>query len=89
MATHPQPGVTDTVTRFVREELLFRRPEVELDPDTDLVDTGVVDSVGLFRLVAFLEDTYLIAIPPEAIVPENLGSIDAIGRYVGERLERG
>lgn len=85
---HDPADVEQTVTRFVEEQLLLRRPGLELNSDSDLIDSGIVDSVGLFRLVAHLEDTYGFAIPPDSITPENLGSIDAICRFVCERQAR-
>jgi acyl carrier protein len=89
MPTDPPAQIAETITRFVHEELLFRRPGVEVQADTDLIDRGVVDSVGLFRVLGFLEDTFGLSIPPDAIVPENLGSIDAMTAYVVALQERG
>jgi acyl carrier protein len=89
MATDQHTHIIETVTRYVHEELLVRRPGLEVDADTDLIANGVVDSMGLLRLVAFLEDTFDFTIPPSEILPGNLGSIDAIGRYVTDRLKQG
>jgi acyl carrier protein len=88
MSTGQADEISEDVARFIREELLIRRPGPEPDRDTDLIDTGVVDSVGLFRLVAHLEGSYDLVIPPEDIVPGNLGSIDRISNYVAAHRER-
>jgi acyl carrier protein len=89
METDQHTRVAETITRFVEEELLFRRPGVEVDADTNLVERGIVDSVGLFRVVGFLEESFELSIPPDAIVPENLGSIAAMTGYVLDHMEQG
>jgi acyl carrier protein len=54
--------------------------------DTGLLVTGLVDSVGLVRLAAFLETELGIAIPDRDVTLEHFGSLAAIEAYVGRRL---
>jgi len=53
-----------------------------------LIQNGVVDSLGIFKLVAFLEETFSIRIPDEEIVFENLESVDRIEKFVNAKLRR-
>ena len=85
MDTGTPTDVLATIDRFVREELLVRRPGTALTADTNLIEAGIVDSVGVFRVVGYLEDTFGFAVPPEALRPQNFGSIRAIADYVGHR----
>ncbi|HUG85829.1 MAG TPA: acyl carrier protein [Euzebya sp.] len=82
-----EADIEQTVVRFVTEEFGSRRPGVDIGPEDDLIEQGIMDSVGVFRLVAFLEDTFDLAVPPAAIVPQNLGSIGAIQRYVARTIQ--
>jgi acyl carrier protein len=80
-------AVTRALEAFVCSELVFDQSGVS--PDADLFGTGLVDSVGLQRLVAHLEDTYGIRVADEDLVPENFGTLDALGRFVARRVAEG
>ena len=54
-----------------------------------LLETGVIDSVGVLELIQFVESTYEIEIPDAEVLPENLDSIDAITRYVSSKRDAG
>jgi D-alanine--poly(phosphoribitol) ligase subunit 2 len=44
---------------------------VEIAPDTELIEQGVLDSLEVLRLVSFLEERFGIVVPVEEFVPEN------------------
>lgn len=73
--------VRDEITEFVRVELAGD-PAMELAPDVELLITGVVDSMGAVRLVAFVEDTWGVRVPPQDVTIENFGTIGDIASYV-------
>jgi len=73
------------IRTFIVERLAPATGRTHLDDDDDLIDSGVVDSLGIFQLVAFLEESFGIAIGDEEITPENFGSITAIERLVAAR----
>lgn len=59
------------------------RPD-ELADDYDLLDNGVVDSLSLLRLIAWLGDRFGIAIDEIDITPDHFGSVTAIGLFITE-----
>ncbi|KOX03257.1 hypothetical protein ADK66_28545 [Micromonospora sp. NRRL B-16802] len=54
----------------------------ELDPSYDLIDTGVVDSLRLLQLIAWLGERYRIPIDDMDISPENFQSVAAMTAFV-------
>jgi len=70
---------------FVVDRLAPTSGRADIGDDDDLIDSGVIDSLGIFQLVAFLEESFGIAIGDEEITPENFGSITAIERLVAAR----
>jgi acyl carrier protein len=58
----------------------------ELASGDSLLETGVIDSVGVLELIEHLEATYGLQIPDEDVLPENLDSVGAIAGYVSARL---
>ena len=59
-----------------------------IDRQTQLLEAGLIDSMGLFRLIAFLEETFGISIPETDIAASNFESISKISQYVEELLHR-
>jgi len=67
---------------FVKDELL-RGKKSDLGPEEDLLSTGVLDSLGILRLVSFIEERFGIQVPDEDVVYENFSSISALAKYLG------
>lgn len=72
----------DAIRRFVTAT--FCAPGVA--DDASLVGCGVVDSTGVLEVVAFLEQTFGVAIDDDEIVPENLDSIARIAALIERKL---
>jgi acyl carrier protein len=70
------------IIKYIQENLLTGKGEIELSPEDDLLGSGLLDSMGVMRLVGFVEETFNINIPPEDIVIENLMDVKAITNYV-------
>ena len=54
----------------------------QLPSDLDLLDTGVVDSLALLRLIAWVGRRYDIPVEEENISPAQFSSVDAIVAFV-------
>lgn len=74
------------VRRFLLENFLFTDDEAALADDAPLIQSGIVDSTGVLELVTHLEEALSIRIPPEEMVPQNFGSIEAICAYLGRKV---
>jgi len=73
------------IRAFIVERLAPATGRTHLDDDEDLIDSGVVDSLGIFQLVAFLEERFGVAIADSEITPDNFGTIARIERLVAAR----
>lgn len=76
----------------IRSELIaLINDELSLDPtvlveaDTDLLLTGLVDSLGVVEIVAWLEDRLATTIDPVDVVLENFQTVDLMTAFA-ERL---
>ncbi len=54
------------------------KPGVDFEKETELVDSGILDSMSIIRLVTAISDEYDIEITPLDLVPENFNSAKAI-----------
>lgn len=70
------------VRSFVNENFMYMRPDFTLADDASLMGNGIVDSMGVMEMVEFLESEFGVKVGDSEITEENLGSLDAISRYV-------
>lgn len=54
----------------------------DFDMDTDLHQTGRLDSIAIVSLVAFIEDELRCKLPVDAIVPDNFSTARRITQLV-------
>ncbi|HVK24118.1 MAG TPA: phosphopantetheine-binding protein [Actinokineospora sp.] len=73
---------TQEIKRFVLAEFLPDVPASELSDDLDLIDNGVIDSLGLLKLLAWLEDRFALPVDDIELDPDALRTITAIGEFV-------
>lgn len=71
----------DLIYQFVQDELLYGDAG-ELTNTTQLLDDGILDSLGMLRMVEFLERQFQIAVGAEEINRKNFKSIDALAKFV-------
>ena len=67
---------------FIVSKLLNGRAIAD---DENLLLSGLIDSLGVFELVAFLEKTFSIAVPLDEVVLENFTSVATIEAYVAAK----
>lgn len=75
------------IREFVVDELRWDGPRSELTDDLALIENHVIDSMGLLRLVSWLESTYGVTIADQEVVPANFGSIRQIADLVDAKLQ--
>ncbi len=55
--------------------------------DENLLLSGLLDSLGVMSLVAYVEDNFEIAVPFEDVIIENFMTIEAMAQYIRSRKE--
>jgi acyl-coenzyme A synthetase/AMP-(fatty) acid ligase/acyl carrier protein len=84
--SYPQDGdLKDTIKRYILTEILDDSGQTKVEDDTELLESGLMDSIGVVRLVAFLEDNSGVKVPNDEFIAENFSSLSAISNLV-ERL---
>ncbi|WP_436498886.1 phosphopantetheine-binding protein [Actinokineospora sp. HUAS TT18] len=77
------------IKRFVLAEFLPDVPESELADDLDLIDSGVIDSLSLLKLLAWLEDRFELPIDDIELDPDSLRTVTAITEFVDRARSAG
>lgn len=67
---------------YISLELVGRSELLPLQDDTPLLETGILDSLALLRLLVFLEEHFSVQVDDFELIPENFNTIDAICAYI-------
>lgn len=79
--------IASTVRMFLETEPVYTGmipPNVT--NEFSLIDSGALDSIGIFNLVSFLERTFSIKIDPQDLSETNFRSINTIEQFVQSRI---
>ncbi len=69
------------LTQFIKQEIM-RNPNAKLQENDDLLSAGILDSLAILQLVAYIEESFGIKVPDEDVVFENFQSIRALAQYL-------
>ena len=75
----------DKVRDYIIENFLFGDAEPLADDTMSLLDGGIIDSVGVMELVAFLEQEFGLKVSDEELVPENLDSVANLVGFIDRK----
>lgn len=75
--------IEDKVRGFIIEELNLDLPAEPAPEEFQLMD--LVDSVGLFELVSFIEDEFGVDIDSAELTPDHFGTLGSIARLIGSK----
>ena len=74
--------VRGPVKDFILQNFLPGEDSRNLGPDTELIRSGVLDSLATLELVTFLEERFGIELGADDVGAENLGTLESIERLV-------
>ncbi len=83
MTLQQSAPLSDDLVQFIASEVAVAGGP--LDAATDLVMTGLIDSLGVMMVVDWLEQRLGIVIDPNDVVIEHFESVDAIVGYLRGR----
>ena len=81
-------NTNDTIREFITQEILHGNMTSTLGDDDQLVESGIIDSLGIMTLLSFIEEKFSIQIQGEDLVPENFASISTIAVLVDRQLKQ-
>ena len=73
------------INDYISAELVQDASLLPLGNATSLLETGIIDSLSLLRLVVFIQERFGTTVDDVDLVPENFDSVDAICAYLRSR----
>ncbi|MDQ0985857.1 acyl carrier protein [Streptomyces sp. V2I9] len=77
------PG-TDPIRDYIVQDFLSGEDAEDLTDDFDLIESTVVNSLGLVRLISWISETYGIPVDDIPLEPDAYRTLADIRRFVGE-----
>ena len=71
-------STNEIVRDFITHEMLHGTLTDLLSDEDQLVESGIIDSLGIMTLLSFLEEKFSIQISGDDLIPENFESVSAI-----------
>lgn len=76
------------IKQYIQSELVKDKKHANLSDTDSLIDSGIIDSLGIMKLIGFLEDKISIQITDDELIPENFSTVDAIASLVQKKQGR-
>ncbi|MCP4936645.1 MAG: acyl carrier protein [bacterium] len=80
-----QTNTEHDIRVFIAKNFLFSDDFGTLDAECSLLETDIINSIGVLELVMFLEEHFNIKVKDAEVVPENLDSIKAMVAYLQDK----
>jgi len=68
---------------YIKNEIMRNR-NARLAEDEDLLASGILDSLAILQLVAYIDEQFGIEVPDQDVVYENFNSIRSLTDYLAQ-----
>ena len=75
-------NVKTALEQFIVDEIMLADNGTKIDPDESLISNGTLDSLGLLRLIAFIEEQFDIEVEDGEVVPDNFQSLNVMDAFL-------
>lgn len=79
--------ILENIEKVLLTEIAVGLDKKSLDPDEDLLEQAIIDSLGLMKLIDYMEKTFGINIADEQIVPENFQNLNSMVKLVEQQMQ--
>ncbi|HPN36282.1 MAG TPA: phosphopantetheine-binding protein [bacterium] len=76
------------LTEYILREIAVEHGKESLESDENLLSQGLIDSMGILKLVSFIESNFGIKVDNEDIVPENFETLNDMSRFVEKKKNK-
>jgi acyl carrier protein len=80
-------NISNDLEKFLINEIAVNLDKKSLTPDEDLLEKGIIDSLGIMKVILFMEENFRIAVTDDEIVPENFQNLNNMVKFVEQKLK--
>ena len=78
--------IKERISHFILSELSLDTSINEIEGDVLLLEKGIIDSMGILRLLAYIEENYGLLLSTEELNSHNFSTIQDISSLVARKL---
>ena len=69
---------------YIKSEFHASTPDLDIEADDDLLSAGLVDSMGMMKLIQYIEVQFSIKVAAQDMTIENFITVEAMAKYVAK-----
>lgn len=74
-------SAAERIQRFIADDLLLGQ-DADFDHDDELLEEGIIDSLGLLEVVTFIETEFDVTVDDADVTLDAFGSVSRMADYV-------
>ena len=75
----------EILKQFITDELVSDFNPSDLDENKSLLESGIIDSLGIMKLVAFIQERFQLEVSDEELIPENFETSSALTKFISQK----
>ncbi|HTG00854.1 MAG TPA: phosphopantetheine-binding protein [Nitrospirota bacterium] len=79
--------VLQDLEKYLLTEIAADSGKRSLGADEDLLEQGIIDSMGILKLVAHIEQTHGIKVLDEDVIPDNFQNLNTIAGFIEQKMK--
>lgn len=76
----------EEISQYILTKFLPGEKRENLQDNTPLLASGILDSMGLFEMISFIEQRFGIAVDDQDVTFENFGRLQDIAAFIESKL---
>ena len=78
--------IKEQLKDYIAKNLLFSDDGFKYDDNASFLEEGIVDSIGVLELVAFVDETFGVEVEDHEVTPDNFDSVNKLAVYIQGKL---
>lgn len=75
----------EKLLNYIQEQLLNNELDDDLEAQDDLLGDGILDSMGMMKLILYIETEFNTKVPPQDMIIENFMTVEHIVQYLTKK----
>jgi acyl carrier protein len=80
--------ILEDLKNFMLSEVIVDFDRKSLKPEEDLLEQGIIDSLGLMKLITFMEQAFHLQVNDEEIIPENFQCLNNMVKLIELKINK-
>ena len=80
-----EDNIRPAIIEYITDEFVLDDTDVDI-ATANLLEEEIIDSLGIFTLVSFIEDKFGVSVEPEEVNLDNFETVEAVAKLVEGKM---